>query len=195
MGRPSVKTQRREQILDAYEACVAQYGVEGASLEKVAETAGLARPLIRHNVGNREELLEALVERFLSRSNSAIQNVIATLPPENSVHALIDSLFDQQRVDTQVVLVAEALIAAGQFDRSLAKKMRAWTRDFISNIKSGLENTHPHANADDLEAIAAGITGIYFNADSLAPLGRVDDIRKASKRAATLLVTTLEDKS
>ena len=55
MARPSVKEERREQILTAYEQCVARYGVEGATLDKVAEEAGLARPLIRHNIGNREE--------------------------------------------------------------------------------------------------------------------------------------------
>ena len=44
MGRPSIKAERREQILDAYETCVARFGVGGASLEKIAETAGLARP-------------------------------------------------------------------------------------------------------------------------------------------------------
>ena len=34
MPRPSLKAQRSEEILDAYERCVARYGVEGATLEK-----------------------------------------------------------------------------------------------------------------------------------------------------------------
>ena len=43
MARPIVKDQRRAEILDAFEACVARYGVEGATLAKTAEQAGLGQ--------------------------------------------------------------------------------------------------------------------------------------------------------
>ena len=131
MPRPSLKSERKDQILDAYETCVARYGVEGASLEKIAETAGIARPLIRHNVGNREDLLNALVERFLARSDSKMSSMIAALPEKETIPVLIDWLFDPKYSDTQTVLVAEALIAASQNDKAIARKMRAWTKRFI----------------------------------------------------------------
>ncbi|MEO1142890.1 MAG: TetR/AcrR family transcriptional regulator, partial [Pseudomonadota bacterium] len=63
MARPDIKESRREQIIDAFEFCVARYGVEGATLAKTAEQAGLARPLVRHNVGNRDDLVDALTKR------------------------------------------------------------------------------------------------------------------------------------
>ena len=37
MPRPSVKAERTEEILDAFERCVARYGVEGSTLERIAE--------------------------------------------------------------------------------------------------------------------------------------------------------------
>ena len=49
--------RRRQEYLDAFEKCVARYGIEGATLAKIAEIAGLARPLVRHNVGNRDTYL------------------------------------------------------------------------------------------------------------------------------------------
>ena len=192
MGRPSVKAERREQILDAYETCVARFGVEGASLEKIAETAGLARPLIRHNVGNREALLFALVERFLARSNHQVERMINALPEDKPIEAMIDWLFNPNYSDHQFVLVAEALIAASQDDTDLANRMRNWTRDFINKVQDVLATTYPNASPDKLQAVATGITGIYFNADSLTPLGDIHDIRVASKRAASLLVAILE---
>lgn len=192
MGRPSVKDERRKQILRAYETCVARFGVEGASLEKIAEEAGLARPLIRHNVGNRDDLLAALVERFLSRSERSVQRMIDSLPSSRATETLIDWLFDPNYSDAQFVLVAEALIAASQEDPALATLMQRWTRDFITSVRSVLESDAPNSSPDVLSAVAAGVAGIYFNTDSLTPLGDMTDVREASKRAALMLVSTLE---
>jgi len=195
MGRPSVKDERREQILRAYETCVARFGVEGASLEKIAEEAGLARPLIRHNVGNRDDLLAALVERFLSRSERSVQRMIGALPKSRASETFIDWLFDPNYSDAQFVLVAEALIAASQEDPALATLMKRWTRDFIASVRGVLETEAPSASSEALDAVAAGVSGIYFNTDSLTPMGDMSDVRDASKRAALMLVATLEQAS
>ena len=72
MPRPSLKLQRSEEILDAFERCVARYGIEGTTLEKTAEEAGLQRSLLRHNVGNRDDLLNSLVNRFISESRDSL---------------------------------------------------------------------------------------------------------------------------
>lgn len=191
MGRPSIREERREQIILAYEACVARFGVEGSSLEKIAEEAGLARPLIRYNVGNRSDLLAALVERFLSKSDSSLQQLRVALPNANRTAALIENLFDTKYSDARLVLVAEALIAASQEDPALATIMQQWTRDFIAGVRGVLKDEHPDAATDALEAVAAGISGLYFNIDSLTPLGDMSDVRESSKRAALMLVATL----
>ena len=192
MGRPSVKDERREQILRAYETCVARFGVEGASLEKIAEEAGLARPLIRHNVGNRDALLAALVDRFLSRSERSVQRMMDGLPTSRATETLIDWLFDPNYSDAQFVLVAEALIAASQEDPALATLMQRWTREFISSVRSVIERDAPNASSAALDAVAAGVTGIYFNTDSLTPVGDMSDVREASKCDALMLTATLE---
>lgn len=192
MGRRSVKEERREQILEAYEACVGRFGVEGASLEKVAEHAGLARPLIRHNVGNRDALLAALVERFLTRSENSVQRMITALPGSGASKTLIEWLFDPAYADAQFVLVAEALIAASADDPALATLMQRWTREFIASVRSVLQRDYPGASRGDLDAVATGLSGIYFNMHSLTPLGDMTDVRAASKRAAMILITTLK---
>ena len=43
MGRPSVTEQRRNEILDAFVRCVGRYGLDGATLER------LATELARHD--------------------------------------------------------------------------------------------------------------------------------------------------
>lgn len=192
MARPSIKDERREQILLAFEACAARYGLEGATLERIAEEAGLARALIRHNVGNKEDLTEALVERFLTRSKAVNKAMLVALPETQRALALTDMLFDPAHVDTQFMLLCEALIAAAADNPGLAKKMRQWTVDFVSMVEGVIKSDYPKAKKTQIAAVAAGVTGIYFNVTSLTPLGSMPKLEKSSRQAAQLLIESLE---
>ncbi len=191
MARPSIKEERRDQILSAFEACVVRFGLEGATLERIAEEADLARALIRHNVGNRDDLLNGLVERFLARSRAATDAMISGLPNRRQTIALIERLFDTDDFDEDLMLLAEALIAEAANDKQLAAKMRRWTAGFVAAIEQVVQDEFPRASKTDVAAVAAGITGIYFNVVSLWPLGEMPKLLKASKRAALLLVGSL----
>ena len=192
MARPDIKDERREQILDAFEICVARYGVEGATLAKTAEVAGLARPLVRHNVGNRDALLTALVARYLQRSRASLNTMIAALPERDRVRTAIDWLIDPDSADAQLVHVASALIAASSNDQALAAKMRDWLSGFIAQIGRIIADDFPDADPATVSAVAAGITGIYFNIEALTPLGDVSALAVSSKRAALMLIETME---
>ena len=192
MARPSLKHERRQQIIEALERCVARYGVEGATLERVADEAGLTRSLIRHNVGNRDALLEALVERFLVRSGGRLDELISALPEEERLEVLIAWLFDPQYADSTDVLVAEALIAAGARDERLAETLRGWLDGIVESFGQVIAEAYPEAAAEDVAAVSAGLTGIYFNVESTAPLGPMTALREASQRAALRLVRSLE---
>ncbi len=195
MARPDVRDKRRDQILDAFEEIVARNGIEGATLARTAEVAGLARPLIRHNIGNREDLIATLVERFLEKSRDAMDGMLNELPPEKAIHVLVDWLFDKSYSDPQLVRISSALITASADDPRLARKMRSWLREFIDRITFTLSASYPDAGKDRVDAVAAGLTGIYFNIESLYPLGDIQSVSQASRNAALLLVTSLETKN
>ena len=195
MARPEIKDERRDQILDAFEICVSRYGVAGATLAKTAEIAGLARPLVRHNVGNREDLLDALIERVLKRSRDSMEAIRSGLPAEKPSHTLIEWLFDPQYANTQNVQVFAALIAASAEDAELASRMKTWTDEFLASVNGILKDEFPNAEAPVLEAVTAGVTGIYFNVESLYPIGDMSQLATASKQAALLLLDTLEKTS
>ncbi|WP_420334099.1 TetR/AcrR family transcriptional regulator [Roseibium sp.] len=192
MARPEIKDDRREQILDAFEQCVARYGLEGATLGKTAAFAGLARPLIRHNVGNKEDLQDALVQRFLQRSKAAMDELVACLPEENRLDTLLDILFDPRGANPQLVLVFNALSAAAPGDPALAKQLQRWLTDFVTRLEAVLLQCCPRAPTALVEAVAAGLTGIYFNVEALYPIGLSERFAKSSRQAAKMLVIALE---
>ena len=77
MGRKSLAAARREEILDAFERCVVKYGLEGSSLEQIADEAGMKRSIIRHYIGNRDELVDQLVERAVGNYRAQVMQTFA----------------------------------------------------------------------------------------------------------------------
>ena len=72
MARPSKSIERRGEILAAFERCVIERGFERTTLANVAEEAGLPRSLVRHFIGNRDEMTKALIDRLLERAQGQI---------------------------------------------------------------------------------------------------------------------------
>ena len=191
MPRPSLKEERRAEILAAYGRCVARYGVEGATLERTAEEADLARALIRHNVGNKDELLEAFLDKFLGSATEASNALFSSLPRDDRLTTMVKWLFDPQYSDAHEISVTGALVVAAIERPALAKRLRHWTFEFIDKIRIELKQAFPDADDDRAEAVATGIAAIYFNVDSLTPIGDTDRLRHASEAAVTLLISTL----
>jgi len=192
MPRPSVKEARRTQILDAAEICVAHFGVEGLTLERVAEEADLARALIRHNVGNKEDLVDALTERYLAVSRAEMDDLFQALPASGKAHTMIDWLFDPAHSDPMSVLVADALVTYGAKHRETARKMRHWTEKTWRDIAKILEEEFPDCDQDKIDAAAAGLLGLFFNAESSTSMGPMTSYREATKQAATMLIDALK---
>ncbi len=191
MARPSVKEKRTEEILDAFERCVARYGVEGSTLEKIAEQAGLRRSLLRHYIGNREELIEALLERFISRSNTVMAQM-TTLLEDASAAKFIEYLFYEEDGDTSA-LVSQALIVAAAEHENIRIQMTEWGAQFTAQLSNIISGIYPTISEADLNEIATGIEGIYFNYASFAVLGKSEKMKKASIGAALRLLKTIEN--
>src|SRR3984957_13305443 len=55
--------KRREQVIDAALSVIVQRGYEGVSIEAIARSAGVTRPVIYDHFTNLGPLLQALIER------------------------------------------------------------------------------------------------------------------------------------
>ncbi len=186
MGRPSKKAERAAEILDTYETCIAKYGIEGTTLERLANEAGMARALIRHHAGNRDDLIKAATDRFVERSTSYMQSMRDYLPQNGRVRAMLDLLFDEQYSDPHFVQVANALAAAAPIYPELNDRMVVWMGEFIELIGEELKQEYSGQSEQALKDVATGITGIYFNTDSMAILKGIPENFRASSHAACL---------
>ncbi len=191
MGRPSKKAERTEEIFQAFQRCVIRFGLEGSTLERIAEEAGLQRSLVRHYVGNRSELIEQLADRTIEQSNQQWITLEAHLPPTALGQALLEMLFEYEN-SSDISLLFQALLFSAAQDATLKQKLRDWTEHNVAAISALLSKDYPQADAGDLKAISFGLLSLYFNLDSLSPLGLMSDYRLPAKQAAEQLLRSLQ---
>jgi AcrR family transcriptional regulator len=75
----------RDTLLDAAEEIFVRRGVPGATMEEIATAAGFSRGAIYANFGSKEELLLAVMDRFLSRQLEQFRNLALRDDPMESV--------------------------------------------------------------------------------------------------------------
>ena len=172
MARKSVKIQRSKEILDAFERCISKWGLDGASLERIATESAIKRPALRHFIGNRDELIVALVKsmvgeyKFIQSSMTKILRK-ADRGPEEMISML---LFQSDLTSPNRILVLMNLYAAAPRYPKVQKELRAWYKNYVNWVADRLHEFKPKADKELVSTVAAGLIGIAFNYASLAPL-------------------------
>ena len=170
-GRPTNRDERYTQVMEALVRCVARYGLDGASLSQISKEAGLTRPLIRHHIGNREDMIAGLTNYVLNSFDDQTAAMIAALPKDGTLDALVDLLFSESAItETDLILAFAALTARASKDVELQQRCRASLLAFEAAIFDILKQEYTDADDVKLGSAAHGITALYFNHSSLAPL-------------------------
>ena len=193
MPRPSKKEERSEEILIAYEKCVAKYGVAGATLQKVSDEAQIARALLRHNIGNSDVLLEKAVARYCARSIEVFESHFEHLSKRGAtLEDFVEGLFEK-KTNLNEVMIASAFIISAQESSFVREKMHNWFKKvrklFLDYFSSKCIS---NVSQENIRAVADGIIALYFNQESLTPLGSFTGFRKSSLLSAKLLLKQLQ---
>jgi len=194
MPRPSLKEQRSQQILDAFIVCVARYGLEGATQERIAARAGVKRTLLRHYLGNRDDMTAALVGHLAARFDSMTDALEAALPRTGRVDALLHFMFDADPTqDAELALAWQALVAASDQLVGARKALLGNVSRLVRLVERELAGACPAGDKAQVGAVARGIVDIYFSVYALAALTPPRTWRRASARAARTLIDSLKE--
>lgn len=192
MPRPDLSETRIAQILDAFETCLVQHGLDGTSLEKVAGVAGVQRSIIRHYIGNRDQLLLAYARRSVERYETVIEEMIAALPTRNRSAKLVDYLFmPDSNSNAQAELAMDVLIAASDHNSECRKILAQFVENFVNLLTVEMATIHPQAKKSDRWSVANGLVAICFSAEALMPLHLSKRHEKSWKRCAKQLIDSL----
>lgn len=192
MPRPSMVNQRRGEILDAFEDCILDQGIQGTSLETLAERAKMKRSILRHYIGNRDDIICALSERWRAHYDKQWQETLAYLPASNRVGSLLNTLFAERDAEyIKGTLIGEAVFAEAKRLPQVKADIQYSMDRFMEILSDELKAEFPSAQADRINEVAHGIHANYLMSESLLPLGMLEDV-KILKRASTLLIETLK---
>ncbi len=107
--------RRREQVIDAALSVIVQQGYEGVSIEAIARTAGVTRPVVYDHFANLGELLQALIEREESCALAQLAEVVPSIPVEGdpvelfstAVRRFLDAVVSRPATWRVILLPAE----------------------------------------------------------------------------------------
>ncbi len=195
MPRPSLKAERTEEILKAFEACALRKGLAATTLNDVAEEAGLPRPLVRHFMGNRAALVSGLIERIILRTTAAIEQSIAAAgateaQSEEADAALLAILLGKTFVDRDTNRLMIQLWQQAWHDDALHEELTGVYRRSIQQIHDRLfPGDTAAANYDLAFAITAMAMGYGMLSEFKLQPRQDDALLRAGQAIAALSST------
>jgi TetR/AcrR family transcriptional repressor of bet genes len=92
MGRSSNTAERRAQIVEGLLKVMAEQGYDGASINAIAEAAGLASGIVHYHFGSKQEILLALIEHLSERLRQRYERrEHKASSPRARLYALLDA--------------------------------------------------------------------------------------------------------
>jgi AcrR family transcriptional regulator len=194
VGRPSNRNERFEQVMQALMRCVSSHGLEGVSLAQIAKESGMTRPLVRHHLGNRGEIIDALKDYVFKQFADQTKELVEAVYGPDASRSMIEILFSDVSISSpELVMVFAALTARSVEDEKLRSECREVVLSVELAVAKIMRTDHPNKAQDALDIAAHGIVALYFNASSLAPLELPDIWRDRAKQAAHILLGTLKE--
>ena len=170
MGRPSLAAERREQILDAVTQCIGEYGIDGTTLERVAEVSGFSRGHIRHYLGNRDDMLAHFQQRLSTRYVQRMRDICEATEPGQRGTALVRLLFGKEWGPGLDSAAINALFWAAARDENVRAGLRATYMAMERTVARELRTDYPEAPAAECASTAYALLCLAFGHSTLLEL-------------------------
>jgi AcrR family transcriptional regulator len=190
MGRKSRADERRELILAAFERCIARYGVD-VPLEQIAEEAGVQRSLIRHYLGNRDELVEQVIARIAEAYPRRLAELLA-LAVAHGADGVLELFFPDKVTDSDWDNVILAVVNTAQGRYPQAKlRLSAMIVAIVEEMAQGFAQLAPQAPPAACYATAYGVLCLAQTNEALLWLGLSPQHNALARASAARLLDAL----
>ncbi|MDX8148577.1 TetR/AcrR family transcriptional regulator [Lentzea sp. BCCO 10_0061] len=154
-------SERRIGMLEAAVRVIAQDGVRGLRVEKLAAEAGVSTALIYYHFKDRAGILRAALEHVNDRARSYTGGAESGDPRTQVERMLLDELQDDAHVRETSVAWGE-LRASAAFHEELRATLRTATEAWNSDVETLLRQANPGldaaAAAERLTALVEGLS-------------------------------------
>lgn len=153
---------REQQMIDAAVAVFARRGYHAASMEEIAEAAGITKPMIYLYIGVKDDLFMACISREAKRlTNAILQRADPLRPPHEQLWDALDAFFTAVTADGDAwnLVFRRSRQEGGQF-AAAALALRAQMVDISTGLLMQAAESGPRmASADDLRALGLAMVG------------------------------------
>ncbi|MFD3332448.1 TetR/AcrR family transcriptional regulator [Streptomyces sp. NPDC058700] len=181
---------RERQMLDAAVRCFARHGYQTASMDDIAELAGVSKPLVYLYLHSKEELFTAVIRREAQALLTVVAEAVVdrSAPPDERLWAGLLAFFTYaaEHPDSWAVLSRQARTQGEPFAGEAAR-MRDGITAFVAGLigEAAREARGAAAITDrDVAALAQALVG---SAESLAGWANETPGVTAREAAATLM--------
>ncbi|MEV5979788.1 TetR/AcrR family transcriptional regulator [Streptomyces sp. NPDC052114] len=182
---------RERQMLDAAVSIFGQRGYRAASMDEIAELAGVSKPLVYLYLNSKEDLFSACIRREAAALVEAVRDAAGAAAGEPADRQLWDGLraffaHTAERPDGWAVLHSQARTQGEPFAAEVAA-MREEILAFVTSlIAEAARSAHgdPSLREREVAGLAQALVGA---AESLAGWANTDPSVSAKEAAATLM--------
>ena len=141
MARLNIREHRRNELIDAAIASIAERGLSDTTLATIAAQAGVSPALVNHYFDGKEDLLEATLRRLAKDLANTIHRLTPPQPtPLDRLHAIIDGCLTSEHLLPGAMLTWQAFWSQIPTNPKLAALQRTINRRFQSNIRFALRD-------------------------------------------------------
>ncbi|MGV8881469.1 MAG: TetR family transcriptional regulator [Rhodoglobus sp.] len=202
MGRRSLATERRQQIITVTIQCMAIHGVAGTTLERIAELAGMARGHVRHFAGNRDELLTDAARVFffgdevIDEKDVAVALATAPIIPRSlGVDAALSYLFGEFATPNSENAAVTAFVDAGRTMPAIHEIVLSAYRSMEVALTEIIDDAHPDASEESCWRVAHTVLTMALGTTFLADLEYRPEPIADALRIAHSLIASLDEPS
>lgn len=150
---------RIQAILDAAEKAFSELGFSETTLECIAEAAGLSLPSVQRWFETKDDVVAALIERYVDHTHTVIEDTIAAASNESSV-AVVRSVF-RNLAEAWMRVPALATIAAGTFSLQEQSPVKPLRLTIIKYTEAMLRMRVPGIPADECRITASTVANMF----------------------------------
>ncbi len=135
------EAERRQDLITATLDCIAEFGLHGATVRRIAERAGVTGGLIRHYFAGKDQMLQAAYQETMATMNvPALTAGSSGDGARASLHAFIIANLSPPVTDPRTLSLWAAFISHVRVDPEFARIHRETYLHFLAALEGLLES-------------------------------------------------------
>lgn len=161
MPKVGMEPIRRQQLIEATQACIGEFGFGATTVQIIARRAGVSAGIIAHYFGNKMGLLEATMRELLHQlKEELLERLDSSATPRERILAVIETNFSKTQTNPLAAKTWLAFWSGAMHEPAFERLQRINKMRLHSNLKfsfKALELKDPDTAAASLAALIDGL--------------------------------------